>query len=131
MDAFTRGVGYGQGRIDPTGWTPADGSWCFCLGEDAEDLAYEFDSGDYVEVEQTADFGATTVLAFRGRIRGPYYGPPGHAWDFAIRIDAADRAVRRIEPGRTIDLADMIISVADLAPGNHSLAFRLTLVVAP
>jgi hypothetical protein len=131
VDVFTRLVGDRQGRVRSINWPPADGEWDFVLGSDLIGEDFDLDAGDYAEVAQTADFGATEVVTFRGQLRGPRTMLSGYAWEFSVRIDGTARAVRRFGAEQVIDLSAMTVCVKDLAPGDHTLSYRLELVAVP
>ncbi len=57
LNAWNRDFGTWQGRIQPSGFVPAEGEYVFVLGSDVEGLFQQLDIGDYVEIEQTAAFG--------------------------------------------------------------------------
>lgn len=67
---FTHRLAYAQGRLQPTGWKPTDGSYVFVLG--AEDRArYNFLYNDYVEVKQDLDLTGIDVLRVDSKIVQP------------------------------------------------------------
>ena len=69
LTAWTRELGTTQGRIEPTGFTPAEGSFVFVLGCDLPGMVQKLELGDFVEVKQTADFGDSKLVRIRARMR--------------------------------------------------------------
>lgn len=130
FDAFTRALGTQQGRIAPVLAAPVQGSYVVCLGNDLAGRTATLNVGDHVELTQVADFGATKVLRVNAMLRPPKTIPVGAAWIFSVRIDGVVLVARTIEAGRPRALHDLAASVAHLAPGNHTLAFRLELAAA-
>ncbi len=131
MDVFTRELGTQQGRIQPSGWLPPHGSWVVCFGADREGMVGRLEMGDYVQLAQTADFGDTKTVRVRAKLRAPAF-PIGFGpiWDLKLLIDGTVRAWRRLRTdgaGRVVvrEVLEFEVSVADLAPGDHTLALRL------
>lgn len=48
-------------------------------------------------------------------------------WKFSFLIDGAERASQILVPGRARDRVDFAANLASLTPGDHTLAFRLSL----
>lgn len=128
MDAFTREQGTQQGHIRPASFSAPQGEYVFCLGSDREGLNQCITEGDYVEVSQLADFDTTKTVRLKAVLRCPLYtgivGAP--VWRLEVLVDGSARVIRKLVPGRARSLVDLEFGVADLAPGNHTLAFRLT-----
>ena len=70
VNAWNTRLGTEQGRIAPVNFTPTQGSFVFCLGNDLPGRLVRMKVGDFVENEQTADFGGSTLLRFNARTRG-------------------------------------------------------------
>ncbi len=127
LTAWNRELGGTQGRIQPSGFTPPEGTFAFVLGRDLPGLGQKLNLGDFVEVKQTADFGDATLVRLRARLRPPDSVPAGVAWRASLRIDGVARASALLEPGRTRDRLDLAANVSKLS-GNHELGFRLEVV---
>jgi hypothetical protein len=128
---FDREMGSQQGRIEPVNWTPPEGSHAYCLGMDRAGHMGRFADGDYVQIAQTASFGDRTVVGLSARYRCPApVGATPYSWALDLLIDGVTRARRTLEPThaggpRVRDMEGIEACVADLAPGDHELAFRL------
>ena len=129
LSAWTSELGVSQGRIAPAGFTPAEGSFAFVLGNDLPGLFRKLEVGDFAELKQQADFGDAKLVRLRARLRPPARTPDDAVWKASIRIDGEQRAAVLLIPGRTRDLADMAVNVSKLS-GPHELAFRLELTAA-
>lgn len=127
LTAWNRELGTTQGRIAPAAFTPPEGMFAFVLGRELPGLAQTLNTGDFVEVKQTADFGDAKIVRFRARMRPPASVPAGFGWRVSIRIDGAEHAGALLVPGRTRDRVDLAANVSKLS-GDHELAFRLALV---
>lgn len=130
LNPWTRELGTTQGRIQPSGWSPTQGDYVFCLGRDLPGLFHTFAIGDKAELSQTADFGTTKLVRLRTRLRPPAEETAGVVWLFSILIDGTELVSQILEPGRRRDRDDFVLNVANLAPGDHTLTFRLSLVAA-
>lgn len=131
LNAWTRELGTEQGRIAPQGWEPPAGAFAFVLGFDEPGHFEELDLNDYAEVSQSATFAAgAVVVRLTARFRPPTSSPAGTKWRFSVRIDGTEYAHHDLVPGRTRDRVTLAANVSKLAPGAHTLAFRLQLVVA-
>ena len=126
LTAWNRELGTTQGRLMPQGFVPPEGTFAFVLGRDLAGLTQRLAVGDFVEVNQTADFGGASFVRFRARMRPPKALPPGLSWRASLRVDGVDRASTVLTPGRTRDRADLAGNVSKLS-GDHQLAFRLQL----
>lgn len=127
LSAWNRELGTTQGRIQPSGFAPPQGTFVFVLGRDLPGLKQKLEIGDFVEVRQTADFGDAKLVRLRARMRPPAEVPAGVAWKASLRIDGAERASQLLVHGRTRDRVDLAANVSKLS-GDHELAFRLDLV---
>ncbi len=125
LNAWTRELGATQGRIVPVNFDPVDGDWVFCLGRDLAGLEQDVNIGDFVQIEQTADFDTTEVVEVSVRARGATALPAGHSWKFSLRIDGSERASRTLRDGEEVD-QKLAANVSQLS-GDHTLAFRLEL----
>jgi hypothetical protein len=126
LTAWNRELGTAQGRAAPEFFVPPEGTYAFALGRDLPGLSQKLNPGDFVEVSQTADFGSTNLVRFRGRLRPPASVPTGFAWKASLRVDGIEHASTLLSPGRTRDRVDLAANVSKLS-GNHELAFRLEL----
>lgn len=127
---FERFLGAEAGRIKPAGWAAPSGTYVVCLGSDREGYFDTINTGDYIEVHQTADFGSSKLVRVTARLRAPSAIPSGARWAFVILIDDVEVARRNLVAGKVRDIVDMGVSVANVAPGDHKLAFRLALEAA-
>jgi hypothetical protein len=127
LTAWNRELGTAQGRVAPELFMPPEGNYAFALGRDLPGLTQKLNPGDFVEVSQTADFGSTNLVRFRGRLRPPASVPIGLVWKASLQIDGVERASALLPPGRTRDRVDLAANVSKLS-GNHELAFRLELL---
>ena len=127
-NAWTREPGITQGRIEPTGFVPPEGDFVFVLGRDVPGRLENLEVGDFVEIKQSADFGAdVNFVRFRGRIRGAVTMPSGRSWKVSVLVNGVEQTARIIEPGRTKELIDMCVNVSKLT-GDNELKFRLELI---
>jgi hypothetical protein len=128
LNAFTRDLGTGQGRIQPSGFTPVAGSlFAFVLGHDKPGMQADVNIGDFFEVSQIESFGSAKFLRCVARLRAPLALPAGVAWKLSLRIDGVERASQIVQAGRTRDRMDLAANVSKLS-GNRTLAFRLEVV---
>lgn len=127
LNAWTRELGTTQGRIIPVNFVPIDGVWVLCLGRDLAALEQDLNVGDFVQIEQTADFDSTEVVEISVRLRSSSALPSPRRWKVQLLIDSVERAVRILRDGEEVD-QKLAANVSQLAPGNHALALRLELV---
>ncbi len=127
LNAFTRELGATQGRIMPVNFDPVDGVWVFCLGRDLAGLEQDLNIGDFVEVEQTADFDTTEIVEVTVRLRTGTKPTAPRDWKVKLLIDGAERTERVLRDGERVD-QKLAANVSQLAPGNHSLAIRLEVI---
>lgn len=125
LSPFRLLYGTRQGRVAPSAWAPAAGSYAYVLGSDAVGVRVRLAAGDYHQIAQTGDVTAVNFVRFAARLRGVIL-PAGLTWRFSIRVDGTETAARVLEAGRTVDLADVAANVSKLS-GDHALAFRLAL----
>lgn len=127
LTAWNRELGTTQGRVAPTTFRAPEGAFAFVLGHELPGILQRLAIGDFVEVQQLADFGAARLVRFRARLRPPASVPAGIGWLASIRIDGARRASALLVPGRTRDRVDLAANVSKLV-GDHELGFRLEVV---
>lgn len=127
LNAWTRELGATQGRIIPVNFVAVDGDWVFCLGRDLGGLEQDLNVGDFVEIEQLADFDTTEIVEVALRMRSSISLPVGRRWKVQLLIDSVERAVRFLLDGQEID-QKLAANVSQLAPGNHLLTIRLELI---
>lgn len=118
-----------QGRVKPSAVSAFEGDYVVALGSDGTipehltDLAV----GDYIEIEQTADFDTEEFVSLNVAVRAPASLAVGTTgWTISLRIDGAVRASRTFVANEEFDMT-LSANVSALA-GNHSLALRLELV---
>lgn len=123
-------LGNTQGKLVPKGWTAPQGSAVMCLGNDTPGHIELLAPGHGVAVQQTADVGPLastphTLIAFRGRLRGPSAMPAGWRWVAAWGDGTSTQEVE-IPVGRTVDLNQQMIWVRE-SSSPTSVRFRLYL----
>jgi phage tail-like protein len=100
----------------------------FCLGHDLSGFFALLAPGDYVEIAQTGTTTGFDILTFTPRTRAPVVPPPaGYSWIASVRIDSVTVSQRTIEGTTPQDWEQWAIDISKLAPGNHAIAFRLTI----
>ena len=123
LDAFTRRLGEGQGRV-----VAPDGSASFVLGDVEPGWWAELAVGDHIEATQDLDVTGVALVRAIVSLRAPASLPPAFAWEAAIVVDGVKRASIRCTAGRTKRSTDLAANVSKLA-GVHSVGVRLELVV--
>lgn len=124
LDAFSADPGLDAGRIVPSGVTPADGQFVFCLGHDEPGFTAFLKPGDYVEVTQTDALPAGNIMTFQARTRAPASVPTGYTWTASLRVDGTEVATRPIPAGAPVDW-EWSYDLTGVS-GSHAIAFRLT-----
>ena len=121
--------GITEGRIEPSGWSPPDGTWVLCLGSDVPGLTGRLEVGDYIQASQAGNFPDST-MRLRARTRGPASVPDGCWWE--ARLSAVwngsanvGELVLRVDPGELLDYADIGWEVPGTSAGT--LFFALVL----
>lgn len=127
--AFDHDLGETQGRVAPGGIVPVEGTLAFVLGSDVAGRIERLQVGDWVEVTQTASFGAgVKILRCTVDMRPPTAFPANAYWKFSIRIDDVEHAARSfLLNGGTRRRVDLAANVAHLAAGARKVALRLAL----
>lgn len=126
LTPFTEALGTRQGRLQPEGVTPPEGSWAYCLGSDKEGYFFWLEPGDYSQISQDVDLTGINIVRFRARLRTGEL-TIGREWEASILVDGAKQAAMILGESRTRDRADMGANVSKLA-GVHTVSFRLELV---
>jgi hypothetical protein len=133
LTAWNQQLGTEQGRLAPVGYTPTQGSYAFALGNDVAGRCVRIQAGDFVEVEQTADLGGSTLLRFNGRMRAPLQLPQ------VVLVNSAAPAVYRVtingtDYDYTAGASDSVVSIAAglvaLINADTALAVSATLTGA-
>ncbi len=115
-------------EVGPQGLIAApEGEHVFCLGYELAGLFHRFAVGDFSQIEQAEDFGATNIVRVIALIRSTDTMPSNLAWRFSLLLDDVIYTSRVLEAGRDRALVDVAANVSKLA-GNHTLAFRLDLI---
>lgn len=115
-------------EVGPQGLIAApEGEHVFCLGYELAGLFHRFAAGDFSQIEQDEDFGATNIVRVVALIRSTDAMPSTLAWRFSLLLDGVIYTSRILEPGRDRVLVDIAANVSKLV-GNHTLAFRLDLI---
>ena len=126
LNAWTRELGATQGRLIPVNSDAVDGDYVFVLGRDLARLEQDLNVGDFVQVEQTADFDTTEIVEVSIRMRSSASLPSPRQWKVQLLIDSVERALRVLRDGEEVD-QKLAANVSQLAPGDHTLAIRLEL----
>ncbi len=121
MDAFTRRLGEGQGRI-----VRADGTIAFVLGDDQPGSRAPLEPGDHVEVVQDVDLTGIDLVRVTGWLRAPAGLPIGLGWRVDLMVDGTPRAGLTARPGATKDLRDLAANVSKVQ-GVRAVGIRLSL----
>lgn len=126
--ALERNRGISQGRIQPAGVEPFDGSFVFVLGDDTEGRLGNFTAGDWIGVFQNVDLtllDAIRVSMATFRVPADIEGS-GFAWEVVGYVDSSEKVRVRGWPGwRTA--SDFVINVRGLT-GIHAIAILLEFV---
>lgn len=128
--AFDRLLGSQQGRIAPTGATPAAGAFMFVLGFDTPGRVEELNLTDFAKVSQQVTFeAATKVLRASVTVRPPSAPmPAGTVWRVSLTIDNVPAAFHDLKPGARTRRLSLEANVSKLAAGPHDVTLRLDLV---
>lgn len=129
LTAWDSDLGTRQGRIQPTGATPAQGEWSFVLGSDAPGYFELLNPGDSVTVGQLADWTAADLVRVTAVLRPATAIPAGVHWRFSLLVDGAEVVGQDMPQGATRTRIDMAANVANLA-GDREVSFRLQLLGA-
>lgn len=131
MEAWDTALGSSQGRIQPSGWTPPNGSYAFVLGHDLKGQWTKLSPGDFDAISQTADFTGVSFLRWRAHLR-PGATPAGVWWDFVVFVDGDEHLRRRIS--REHDRNDFAIPIGAICATSgitdHQVQFQVELVGA-
>lgn len=115
-------------QVGPQGLVAApEGEHVFVLGYELPGMFHRFSVGDFAQVEQEEDFGATKVVRVLAIIRPSVIMPSNLAWRFSLLLDGVLYTSRLLEPKRDRRLVDVAANVSKLA-GLHRLAFKVELV---
>lgn len=115
-------------EVGPQGLIAApEGEHVFCLGYELAGLFHRFAAGDFSQIEQDENFGATNIVRVVALIRSTDVMPSTLAWRFSLLLDGVIYTSRILEPGRDRSLVDIAANVSKLV-GNHTLGFRLDLI---
>ena len=123
---FQRDLGQTQGRIEPTGFSPVEGTHTFVLGSDVPGVFGRFLPGDFVEVAQTVDVTGMNFVRFAAGLRGPRVAPTRGAWRFAVLLDGTEQYGEPLPIGSLQTRFDRVIDVSG-GSGSLELSFRLEL----
>ncbi len=128
LSPFDHLLGIEQGRIEPQGVVPADGDFVFCLGADDQEIEFDLNAGDFVQVAQTADFDTTKIVKATIRTRAPLPAlPAGLDWKLSLLIDGVERMSQLILADDDLTRDRVIAANVSQLAGDHELAYRLTL----
>ena len=127
LNAWTRELGATQGRLIPVNADAVDGDWVFVLGRDLAGLEQDLNIGDFVQVEQTADFDTTEIVSVTLRMRSSASLPSPREWKVQLLIDGGERVARTLRDSEDVD-QKLAANVSQLAPGDHTLTIRLGLI---
>ena len=107
LTLFESQAGLSQGRIEPSGTTPTDGDFVFCLGRDvAQGSLEDFEIGDFVGVQALIDMTTSPdFLRFQGRFRQP-------AGMLTREALPAPVSVERMTHGASPDLSSLTVATA-------------------
>ena len=124
---FTFALGTRQGRIQPTGFAPADGDFAFVLGSDQPGEIFALELGDSVEVLQMVDVTAANFVRVVLHMRNAAQIPAGRNWEVSVVVDGTKQARMVMQRGRTRTRTDLAANVSKLT-GIHTIGFRLELI---
>ncbi len=127
LDAFRSRLGESQGRVVPTGASPASGAHVFVLGDDQPGRLYNLQPGDHAEIAQQVDLGGVDLVRVHLELRVPAGLPAGLAWAVSIFINNVSAASATCRAGRARRITDLAANVSKLV-GVHTVAIRLELV---
>ena len=129
LDAFRSRLGAGQGRIEPSGASPASGDYSLVLGEDEAGRIFELVAGDHAEVVQTTDVTNIDLIRAQLRLRVPDGTPANLGWEVSMIVDGVKHGRATCRRGRARKITDLAANVSKLA-GVHRVGVRLELVGA-
>ena len=121
--------GAAQGRIQPQSIPALNGVWSFCVGHDIPGRFVKLAAGDYIQVKQSGDISAASIIRILAHLRAPVTIPAGVRWRFGLLIDSVEIKGRDLPQGfveRT--RLDMAANVSNLAAVDHEIALRLSLL---
>lgn len=124
-DEGTLIAGHRAGRIQPTGWTPPDGDWCFLIGSESADVEDDVEIGDIFGVEQEVFLGDVRTLSFAMKLRNT----PDPAIDFkaSLNIGGSEVWSEQIAHGETREYVRRTVNVSHLT-GVQVVSLRLEAV---
>jgi hypothetical protein len=119
-------AGRRAGRIQPTGWTPPDGDWCFLVGAENPLAEEDVIVGDRFGVEQTIDLTSIKTITFAMKLRNT----TSTAIDFRaiFTVSGIELWSEQIATGAAREYVERTVNVSHLG-GNRPIALRLEAVV--
>ncbi len=123
---FQRALGQTQGRIEPVGFVPMEGTHAFVLGSDTPGVFGRFMPGDYAEVAQTLDLTGMSFVRFAAALRGPSVAPVRGSWRFAVLLGGVEQYSEPLPVGTLQTRFDRVLDVSKRS-GLADLSFRLEL----
>lgn len=122
---FETALGLYQGRIRPTGWTPEQGDYVYCLGHDLAGQTARISFGDdAVQIEQSVDVTGAKLVRFVIHERGPAAIPDGQGWTLETLLDGSVVVTLPLAEGRERTRRDLALDVSQLT-GDHDIAVLL------
>ena len=124
---FNAVLGIRQGRMDPNGFVPTTGDYAYVLGSDLSGEMYDFNIGDYSEVNQDIDLTEVNFIRAQVKLRNALEIPQGVNWEASITVGGEKKTTMKIKPGRSRDRSDMAANVSKLT-GVYIVGLRLELI---
>jgi len=115
-------AGRRAGRIQPTGWTPPDGDWCFLVGAENPDAEEDVVPGDRFGVEQTVDLTDIKTITFAMKLRNTT--STGIDFRAAFLVSGVELWSEQIPHGETREYVKRTINVSHLE-GDRPIVLRL------
>lgn len=122
---FDGALGVQQGRIQPVGFVPQDGSWVFVLGHDTPGALEWLTPGDNAEISQAAaDLTGERLVYLRGRLRVPDGTPVGFSWELTFSVGGVDQMFAFMAStfsAENFELVDIAANISGIGVGDVAI----------
>lgn len=114
--------GFHAGRIQPSGYTPQDGSYALVLGSDIAGQYADLDTGDFIHFRQDLDLTGVTLLTFAVRVRMPSADPSGLGFQVRVAVGGSIWWDASVDPGSAIEYVTRTLNVSHLTGAQYVIA---------